>query len=189
MKISYKFGSLVLAATLLGIGLSGCAASDKAANEDGMMGMDHGSTHTMTITDKQSFAEAMIPHHQQAIDMSAYAQTNTSNPDILAIAEKITAEQGPEIGTMTPWLDGKSVNYMMMMDGMLSPMELSDLRAAKDGDFDKLYIQYMISHHEGAVKMAADAMNANDPELSAFANAIIVAQTAEIEELLALLKN
>ena len=156
-----------------------------------MGGMDHSSTHTMTITDKQSFAEAMTPHHQQAIDMSAYAQTNTSNGDILAIAAKITAEQGPEIDTMTPWLEGKSVNYMMMMmmDGMLSPMELSELRAAKDGDFDKLYIQYMISHHEGAVKMAAEAMNVDDPELSAFANAIIVAQTAEIEELLALLKN
>jgi uncharacterized protein (DUF305 family) len=188
MKKTYKFGSLVVAVALLGFSLSGCAASNKKAGDD-MGGMDHSSTHTMTITDKQSFAEAMIPHHQQAIDMSAYAQTNTSNPEIMAIAEKITAEQGPEIDTMTPWLEGKSVNYMMMMDGMLSPMELSELRAAKDGDFDKLYIQYMISHHEGAVKMAAEAMNVDDPELSAFANAIIVAQTAEIEELLALLKN
>jgi uncharacterized protein (DUF305 family) len=188
MKKTYKFGSLVVAVALLGFSLSGCAASNKKAGDD-MGGMDHGSSHSMTITEKQSFAEAMIPHHQQAIDMSAYAQTNTSNPEIMAIAEKITAEQGPEIGTMTPWLDGKTVNYMMMMDGMLSPVQLTALRTSKDGDFDKLYIQYMISHHEGAVKMAAEAMNVDDPELSAFANTIIVAQTAEIEELLALLKN
>jgi uncharacterized protein (DUF305 family) len=188
MKKTYKFGSLIVALALLGFSLSGCAASNKKAGDD-MGGMDHSSTHIMTITDKQSFAEAMIPHHQQAIDMSAYAQTNTSNGDILAIAAKISTEQGPEIDTMTPWLEGRSVNYMMMMDGMLSPMELSELRAAKDGDFDKLYIQYMISHHEGAVKMASEAMNVDDPELSAFADAIIVAQTAEIAELLALLKN
>jgi uncharacterized protein (DUF305 family) len=188
MKKTYKFGSLVVAVALLGFSLSGCAASNKKAGDD-MGGMDHGSSHSMTITDKQSFAEAMIPHHQQAIDMSAYAQTNTSNGDILAIAAKITAEQGPEIDTMTPWLEGKSVNYMMMMDGMLSPVQLTALRTSKDGDFDKLYVQYMIEHHEGAVQMASDALAISDPELSEFANAIIVAQTAEIAELLALLKN
>ena len=189
MKKTYKFGSLIVAVALLGFSLSGCAASNNNAGGDDMGGMDHGSGHSMTITDKQSFAEAMIPHHQQAIDMSAYAPTNTSNPEIIAIAEKITAEQGPEIGTMTPWLEGRTVNYMMLMDGMLSPVQLTALRTSKDGDFDKLYVQYMIEHHEGAVQMASDALAINDPELTDFANAIIVAQTAEIAELLALLKN
>jgi uncharacterized protein (DUF305 family) len=78
---------------------------------------------------------------------------------------------------------------MMMMDGMLSQVQLTALRTSKDGDFDKLYVQYMIEHHEGAVQMASDALAISDPELSEFANAIIVAQTAEIAELLALLKN
>ena len=188
MRKTHKFGALVIGMVLIGISLSGCAASNNKAGDDDMGGMHHGSTHSMSITDKQSFAEAMIPHHQQAIDMSAYAQTNTSNPEVLAIAKKITAEQGPEIEQMTPWLKGKTVNYMMMMNGMLSPMELADLRSAKDGDFDTLYIRSMISHHEGAVKMAVEAIDLNDPELTEFANAIIVAQTAEIEELLALLK-
>ena len=189
MKKTYKFGALVIALALVGFSLSGCAANNNNAGDDDMGGMDHGSTHTMTITDKQSFAEAMIPHHQQAVDMSAYAQTNTSNSEILAIAEKITAEQAPEIEKMTPWLEGKEVDSSMIMDGMISPIQLAALRTSKDADFDKLYVQYMIQHHEGAVQMAADAIRANDPELTEFASEIIVTQSAEIEELMALLNS
>jgi uncharacterized protein (DUF305 family) len=151
--------------------------------------MDHGSSHSMTIKDKQSFAEAMIPHHQQAVDISEFAAQNTTNPGTLAIAEKIISEQGPEIEKMTPWLNGKSVDYTMMMDGMLSTTQINTLRGVKNADFDMLYVQYMIEHHEGAVKMAADALGLDDPELTDFANEIIVTQSAEIEELMALLNN
>ncbi len=177
------------AAALLGLSLSGCAASNNTAGDDNMGGMDHGSNHSMSITDKQSFAEAMIPHHQQAVDMSALAETNTSNPGILAIASKITSEQGPEIEKMTPWLEGKSVDSTMMMNGMISPIQLAALRTAEGATFDKLYVQYMIEHHEGAVIMAADALGVDDAELTDFANEIIVVQSEEIEELLALLNN
>jgi uncharacterized protein (DUF305 family) len=188
MKRTSKLVAFAVGAALLGLSLSGCVTVNTAGDDD-MGGMDHGSNHSMTIKDKQSFAEAMIPHHQQAIDMSAYAQTNTSNPEVLAIAEKITAEQAPEIEKMTPWLEGKEVDSSMIMDGMISPIQLAALRTSKDENFDKLYVQYMIEHHEGAVQMASEALAVNDPELSDFANAIITAQTAEIEELLALLKN
>jgi uncharacterized protein (DUF305 family) len=188
MKRTSKLMAFAVGAALLGLSLSGCVTVNTAGDDD-MGGMDHGSNHSMTIKDKQSFAEAMIPHHQQAIDMSEFADTNTSNPGILAIASKITSEQGPEIEKMTPWLEGKSVDSNMMMDGMLSPIQLSALRASKDADFDKLYVQYMIQHHEGAIKMAADALGVDDPELTDFANEIIVMQSAEIEELMALLNN
>jgi uncharacterized protein (DUF305 family) len=189
MRKMQKLGSMLVGSSLLVASLTGCVTVNSRPGNNDMPGMNHGSGHSMYITDKQSFAAAMIPHHQQAIDMSSYAKTNTSNPEILALAAKITSEQGPEIQKMTPWLDGKAVDYMMMMDGMLSPMQLSTLRASKEADFDKLYIQYMVQHHEGAIKMAADALKVNDQELTDFANEIIVTQSAEIVELTALVKN
>ena len=189
MRNTYKLGSLFFGSSLLVASLTGCVTVNSRPGDNDMPGMNHGSSHSMYITDKQSFAAAMIPHHQQAIDMSSYAKTNTSNTEVLALAAKITSEQGPEIEQMMPWLEGKTVDYMMMMDGMLSPMQLSTLRASKDADFDKLYIQYMVQHHEGAIKMAADALKVNDQELTDFANEIIATQSAEIEELMSLLNN
>ncbi len=192
MKRTSKIGALVLGAALLGLSLSGCASTNTPNGADQKQmapESQHGSDHTMSITDKQSFAEAMIPHHQQAIDISEFAPQNTTNQGILAIAEKIISEQGPEIEKMTPWLNGKSVDYTMMMDGMLSTTQINTLRGVKEADFDMLYIQYMIQHHEGAVKMAADALGLDDPELTDFANEIIVTQSAEIEELMALQNN
>ena len=146
----------------------------------------HGNMHTMSITDKQSFAEAMIPHHQQALDISELAATNTTNPEVLAIADKIISEQGPEIEKMTPWLNGRSVDYTMMMDGMVSQMELNTLRGVRNADFDKLFAQYMIEHHEGAISMATQVLSVDDQELTDFASQIIEVQTTEIELLSAI---
>jgi uncharacterized protein (DUF305 family) len=150
---------------------------------------NHGSSHSMVITDKKSFAEAMVPHHQQAIDISGFAKTNTSNPGILAMAEKIIGQQTPEIQKMGAWLEGKSFDNSMIMDGMLTGAQLAELKDSQDAEFDQLYVQYMVQHHEGAIAMAADALGIDDPELSEFANSIIKSQTAEIEELMALLNN
>jgi len=192
MKRTSKLLTFVVGTALLVLSLSGCAASDSpngASDKKMAPHEDHGSDHSMPITDKQSFAEAMIPHHQQAIDISEFAPLNTANPEILAIADKIVLGQGPEIEKMTPWLNGKSVDFTMMMDGMLSTTQVNTLRGLKQAEFDTLYAQYMIQHHEGAVKMAADAIGLDDPELTDFANEIIVTQSAEIEELMALLNN
>ncbi len=180
---------MLVGSSLLVASLTGCVTVNSRPGNNDMPGMNHGSGHSMYITDKKSFAEAMVPHHQQAIDISEFAASNTSNADILAIAEKIIGEQAPEIDKMTVWLEGKSVDYSMMMDGMLSPAQVAELKSAKESEFDQLYVEYMIQHHEGAVAMAADALGIDDPELSEFANTIIVTQSAEIEELLALLKN
>jgi len=192
MKRTSKLLTFIVGAALLGLSLSGCAASDSpngASDKKMAPHEDRGSDHSMSITDKQSFAEAMIPHHQQAIDISEFAPLNTTNPEILAIADKIVSGQGPEIEKMSLWLNGKSVDYTMMMDGMLSTTQVNTLRGLKQAEFDTLYAQYMIQHHEGAVKMAADAIGLDDPELTDFANEIIVTQSAEIEKLMALLNN
>lgn len=169
----------VITSLSLGILLSSCAAT--AAKVD-MSTMDHSMLHTMPITDRQSFALAMIPHHQQAVVMSNLALANTQNPAVLALAELIISAQSTEILKMDAWLDGKSVDSTMMMDGMLSEMELASLKAAKDDAFDKLYSQYMIMHHEGAIAMATQVLSLDDMELSDFGAAIIKQQSTEIKE-------
>lgn len=190
MKRTVRASSIVVGLTLIMVGLSGCITINESSGPNGKMmnpDMHHGSNHSMSITDKKSFAEAMIPHHQQAIDISEFALTNTKNAAVKTIAEKIIGEQAPEIEKMTPWLEGSSDDFTMMMDGMLSRAQVAELEAAKDDEFDALYVQYMVQHHEGAVAMAADALGLDDPELSEFANEIIVNQSAEIEELMSLL--
>lgn len=190
MKTSIRTLSAIAGFALIVFSLSGCITINESSGPKGKMmnpDMHHGSSHSMSITDKKSFAEAMIPHHQQAIEISEYALTNTTNSEVLAIAEKIIGEQAPEIEKMTVWLEADSPDYSMMMDGMLSRAQLRELEAAKDSQFDALYVQYMVQHHEGAIAMAADALGIDDPELSEFANEIIVNQSAEIEELMSLL--
>ena len=190
MKRLVRASSVVVGLTIIGVGLSGCITINESSGPNGkMMNPDehHGSNHSMSITDKKSFAEAMIPHHQQAVDISEFALTNTTNSEVVAIAKKIIGEQAPEIENMTVWLEGDSADYSMMMDGMLSRAQIAELEAAKDDEFDALYVQYMVQHHEGAIAMAADALGIDDPELSEFANEIIVNQSAEIEELMSLL--
>ncbi|MBB1017264.1 DUF305 domain-containing protein [Dietzia sp. DQ11-71] len=120
------------------------------------------------------FVRMMIPHHEQAIEMSDIILAKSDIPaDITALAEKIKAEQAPEIDQMTAWLDqwgqppgprdghrghggGMPVmgNDMSMMDGMLSADELQQLFDAEGTDAARLYLEQMIAHHEGAIDMA-----------------------------------
>ena len=121
------------------------------------------------------FVRMMIPHHEQAIEMSDIILAKSDIPaDITALAEKIKAEQAPEIDQMTAWLDqwgqppgprdghrghgggGMPVmgNDMSMMDGMLSADELQQLFDAEGTDAAQLYLEQMIAHHEGAIDMA-----------------------------------
>lgn len=138
------------------------------------------------------FAQMMIVHHQQAVDMALLAQSNTSNPDVLELADQILEAQQPEIDTMNSWLDaaGATSDHMhsMTMPGLADEMTMSDLAAARDENFDSLFLMTMIAHHEGAVTMANDvlATTAND-DVIALSNAIIAAQTEEIGVMYALL--
>ena len=121
------------------------------------------------------FVRMMIPHHDQAIEMSDIILAKSDIPaDITALAEKIKAEQAPEIDQMEAWLDqwgqppgprdghrghgggGMPVmgNDMSMMDGMLSADELQQLFDAEGTDAARLYLEQMIAHHEGAIDMA-----------------------------------
>jgi uncharacterized protein (DUF305 family) len=143
-----------------------------------------------------AFAQGMIPHHAQAVEMSELAATNTSDPEVQALATEIIAAQGPEIEQMTTWLtawgaevpdpDASMEENMemaggMMMSGMISEADFERLRAARDAEFDRLYLELMILHHEGAVEMARQELDGGDsPEAKALAQQIIDTQQAEI---------
>ena len=171
----------------LTISLTSCAANRVIDLSNDTPGMDH-SGHNMSISDKQSFALAMIPHHEQAITMSELAKTNTTNPKVLAIAEQISSEQSSEIEQMTPWLKGKAVDYNLLMEGMLTDTLLEDLANAKGAEFDKLYVKLMVIHHDGAISMATVGTKTSDSELVEISQEIIRVQTLEIETLREILK-
>ena len=164
---------LVMITALL---LSGCAASTQSNSE--------------YSSDDIAFAEMMIPHHEQAIEMSEIAFLNTTNPDVLQLAQEIKVTQSPEIDLMMSWTGVKASTHAgHMMDGMLSQNELSDLREAKDKAFDRLFLEGMIKHHEGAIEMAQDVAASKNKDVANLSAAIISAQELEIAKMKELLLN
>lgn len=201
------------------IGASACS-SDDSASSDGHSSMDssggaseNSTTSTSVVIPAGldvnvvdvSFAQGMIPHHAQAVEMSQLAATNGASPAVQAIATKIEAAQQPEIDQMTGWLadwnqpapdPNESMDEMhemaggMMMSGMVSSADMERLRAARGPEFDRLYVEFMILHHEGAIEMAKQQLaGGQNPDAKALAQTIIDTQQAEITELNALLSN
>lgn len=134
------------------------------------------------------FIDTMIAHHQSAIDMANPAATNTNNVELKKFAAKIFADQTREINQMKEWREkwfaGKPSALNMDMPGMRESMqmEMTALNKARDKDFDIEFIRSMISHHEGAVSMAREALTkAEHAEIKTLANQIIKAQEAEIK--------
>lgn len=144
-----------------------------------------------------AFASDMIPHHQQAVEMADLAAQRASNAQVKELAAAIKAAQDPEIRTMSAWLsqwgqpvpsdtDGHDMADMShgdgaTMDGMMTDEEMQQLAAASGADFDRLWLELMIKHHQGAVAMATTASTGGkSAEAKALALEIIAAQKAEI---------
>jgi len=137
------------------------------------------------------FMQGMIAHHGQAIHMSRLAATRGANPRLLRFATKIDQSQDAEIRLMQEWLraNGQFAPATdswrtMSMPGMLTAAQLTQLDAARDAEFDRLFLSLMIQHHRGALKMVADLLAtplaAQDVDVSVFANDVENTQTAEI---------
>jgi uncharacterized protein (DUF305 family) len=136
------------------------------------------------------FAQMMIPHHEQAIEMSDMAldPSTQASKEVIDLATQIKAAQDPEIKQMKDLLAAwgqpltAEMDHGSDMDGMLSMDEMQKLGSLKGPDFDYFWAQSMIAHHEGAIDMAevvlADGSNA---EALALANAIVSAQATEID--------
>jgi len=137
------------------------------------------------------FMQGMIAHHAQAVAMTRLAGAAGANPRVLKLAQKIDLSQAGEIVLMQDWLrhykqfvpDTASWRSMTM-HGMLTAEEMDRLAAAKGGEFDRLFLTYMIRHHEGALQMVRDLFAApragQEVDISVFANDVESTQSAEI---------
>ena len=142
------------------------------------------------------FLQGMIIHHQQAIFMSKLADKRTNNKTIIDLANRIDVSQEDEINFMDSWLQSREVlmsnmkqNHHMHMDmvGMATPKQLDDLESSESTDFDRLFLQLMISHHDGALEMVDELKkypgSANEPLLNEFVSDLINDQSVEIERM------
>lgn len=143
------------------------------------------------------FLQGMIPHHAQAKEMSALAEDRTNTAAVLAVAERITLSQDDEIGMMQDWLRNQGLEVTPedahhdddfdLMPGMLSEDDMAQLRAASGPEFDRLYLEFMIDHHQGALDMVEMLLDtrgsAQDPLLYEFTSDVTSDQTSEIERM------
>lgn len=134
------------------------------------------------------FAQMMIPHHEQAVQMSDILLAKDGVPDdVRALAQQIKAAQAPEVQQLTGWLGtwGAPVDADMsghQMDGMVSDADLAKLEAAPGADAARLYLHQMIGHHEGAVTMAQTEIDSGEnSDAVALAHAIVDTQQKEID--------
>jgi uncharacterized protein (DUF305 family) len=187
--------------------LSACSDSG-----DGMSGMDHGSgnssasatteaTRTAPASDFNdadvTFAQSMIPHHEQALEMAKLADGRASDSEIKSIAGKIEQAQDPEIKTMKGWLTSwnkpTAMESMPGMDhgsgdGMMSDKDMKEMESMKGAEFDKMFAQMMIEHHNGAIDMAKDEQkNGKNADAVKMAGDIVTGQSAEVKQLQSIL--
>ncbi|MEU4538348.1 DUF305 domain-containing protein [Streptosporangium sp. NPDC023825] len=138
------------------------------------------------------FAEGMIPHHRQALEMAALVPARSSSPVLRKLAERITAAQRPEIAAMTSWLKaaGRPPGEHGGHDDHALPLEeMNRLRAARGAAFDTLFLTLMITHHEAAVTMAGlQLREGTDRVMLATAKDVVSGQGIEIARMRALLK-
>jgi uncharacterized protein (DUF305 family) len=163
------------------------------------------------------FMQGMIGHHAQAIVMAGLVASRTQREDMKLLAERIDVAQRDEIATMSQWLathrqpvptpdthamaghdmpgmpgmPGMARDSMPMMPGMATPAQMDSLRAASGVAFDRLFLTYMIRHHEGALKMVADLFASRgagqDSDVFRLASDVDVDQRAEIARMRQLL--
>jgi uncharacterized protein (DUF305 family) len=148
------------------------------------------------------FMQGMIGHHAQAVEMTAMLSTRSTDPDLKKLAERIELSQADEIKMMTEWLKARGqplpdehVHHgagAKLMPGMLTADEMKRLEAASGTEFDRLFLEYMIRHHLGALTMVkqlfATPGAGQESEIFAFASDVDADQRMEIERMGAMLK-
>ena len=167
-----------------------------------------------------AFAQGMIPHHRQAVDMANLAADRAESDQVKQLATAIQQAQGPEIqqlqGFLAAWgapesggmpnmsqennmpgmeqngmpgmdqngMSGMDQNGMSGMSGMMTDQQMQQLEQASGAEFDRMWLQMMIAHHEGAVQMAqTELRDGRNPEAKALAQKIIDAQQTEITQM------
>jgi uncharacterized protein (DUF305 family) len=146
------------------------------------------------------YVARMIVHHQQALDMAALAPDRAQNETVRGLASRIHDTQGPEIAAMQQWQRQYAENAPAhghraelpdvgheSMPGMATDEQLAALAAARGADFDRLFLQLMIAHHEGAVQMAIEVLSTGrDVRVEEMANDVSASQNDEIDRMKAI---
>jgi uncharacterized protein (DUF305 family) len=150
------------------------------------------------------FMAGMIPHHAQAVLIAGWAASHGARPDVRTLCERMVVAQRDEIELMRNWLRDRGqpvpdanathhrmkmngVEHDMLMPGMLTAAELAQLDKARNAEWDRLFLTFMIRHHEGALKMVDDLFESygalQDDDLFKFASDIYADQTTEIDRM------
>ncbi|MEK0415459.1 MAG: hypothetical protein RL352_856 [Actinomycetota bacterium] len=184
--------SLMAVALVAVLAACGSNSSDTAGGSDATTAS---TTATNTFNDADvMFAQMMIPHHEQAIEMSDMALDPTmgASEEILDLAAQIKDAQDPEITQMKnllmawnkPEAADSGMDHSSMMSGMMSSDEMAELGKKMGKDFDVAWAEAMIAHHEGAIEMANTVLDdGTNADIRALAQAVIKGQQAEIETL------
>ncbi|QHC68815.1 DUF305 domain-containing protein (plasmid) [Rathayibacter sp. VKM Ac-2759] len=202
----FKTRNALLAALALGtvVTLSACS-SGGMSGMDGMSGSGDSSSSSSPSDSATAvagdfndqdvmFAQMMKAHHEQAVEMSdMILMKDDVDQRVLDLATKIKAEQAPEIDTMQQWLTSWGADDSMSsmdhdMSGMMSDEDMSALESASGTDAAKLFLEQMTMHHEGAIEMAQNEVDSGqNPDAVALAESIVTSQSAELDEMKALL--
>ncbi|MCJ1702039.1 DUF305 domain-containing protein [Rathayibacter festucae] len=194
----------LLASTLaLATAITLTACSDSSSGSGGMEGMDHGGSSSSASAAPSSsstaaaevdfndqdvmFAQMMKPHHEQAVEMSDMILAKDGiSTDVTDLATQIKEAQGPEISQLEEWLTAWGAEDSMSgmdhsMDGMMSDEDMSALESATGAEAEKLFLEQMMMHHEGAVEMAQTEVDkGQNADAIEMAEMIVQTQTEEI---------
>jgi uncharacterized protein (DUF305 family) len=155
------------------------------------------------------FMQGMIPHHAQAVLFAGWAKSHGARPDIQVLCDRMVVAQRDEIGFMRTWLRDRGemvpapdathhrmkmngVEHDMLMPGMLTPDELAKLDKARGPDWDRLFLESMVRHHQGAITMVDTLFESygalQDEDIYKFASDIYADQGIEIERMTKMLE-
>ncbi|MEU9051299.1 DUF305 domain-containing protein [Streptomyces sp. NPDC048384] len=202
-RIVIRRAALAATAVTAALVLVACGSGDHSDTASGA----HPSSSTSATAGAHnaqdvSFAQGMIPHHRQAVEMAELAADRASSARVKDLATRIEKAQAPEIRTMSGWLKawGEDVPSaapgMDGMDhsgghgggsgmaGMMDQKDMDKLAKSSGKAFDSMFLTMMVEHHEGAVEMAgAEKAKGKYAPATALADDVITAQTAEIDEM------
>jgi uncharacterized protein (DUF305 family) len=185
----------LFAAVAAALFLSSCSSPSSDSHTD------HKTTDEPVITgqpagynaDDVAFATNMIPHHEQAVELSAMVPDHSTNAEVITLAQQISAAQQPEINVMkvflVQWNENPETNsghagHGNTMQGMVDAATMTKLQSLQGAEFDKLWLESMISHHQGAIEMAkAEVANGENVDAKGLAKNIVATQEAEIGQM------
>lgn len=149
-----------------------------------------------------AFMSGMIAHHAQAVQMAGWAPSHRASPAVRRLCERIVVAQRDEIAFMQQWLKDRGLpvpepdprghlmpgmDHPMLMPGMLTPEQMTQLDQARETEFDRLFLTFMIQHHQGALAMVDHLMGspgaAQDEYVFKFASDVNADQTTEIDRM------